>query len=329
MNISALVRRGWCTGIPVTSQILGEHNPENQPLPGVPTAGACDGARKGDGCGGWGVAIRLADGRLLERSGAEPDTTNNRQELRAAIEALQLLAQLPAWQGLELACDSRYVIDNLARSVPRWHRNGWRAATGEPVKNRDLWELLEAAAASAPWVRLVWVRGHNGHALNETADRLASAAAEALQLEQAAALIAAPSKQASEPVPGTPSGLLPQDWAELQASAIAADVAAANVASFGPGTDRHWELERAELVGHARHRIQTGSTAGNGHPQAPDGGGLLLPQVPERCWLAIADRQGLPRPDAAALAAGFWPWALATPGRASLRVRQPPAARWA
>jgi hypothetical protein len=164
-------------------------------------------------------------------------------------------------------------------------------------------------------------------------------------------------------------------------------VAALNVASFGAGTDRHWEAERAELVGHARHLIQTGSTTERGHaqaqpghlagrlialdkryahlaaggwrtlsdalpgvprfdqwkpasprakgrrdergnwaalpgqsvkyeapPQAPDGGGLLLPVVPERCWLAIADRQGLPRPDAAALAAGFWPWALATPG---------------
>ena len=221
----------------------------------APIAAACDGARKGDGCGGWGVAVRLADGRLLERSGAEHDTTNNRQELRAAIEALQLLAQLPNPQGLELACDSRYVIDNLARSLPRWHRNGWRTGTGEPVKNRDLWELLEAAAAAAPWVRLVWVWGHNGHTLNEAADRLASTAAEALQLEQAAAPIAAPHKQASEPVPGTPDGLLPLHWAELQASAIAADVAAANVASWGPSTPRHWETERAELVAHARLAI--------------------------------------------------------------------------
>lgn len=183
-------------------------------------------------------------------------------------------------------------------------------------------------------------------------------------------------EQASVVVPST--DLLPQHWAELQASAIATDVAALNVASFGPGTARHWELERAELVAHARLRIQTASTTANdlpqaqpGHltgrlialdkryahlaaggwrslsaalpglpsfdqwkpdqarlradkpgrsikyeapPQHPDGGGLLLPQVPERCWELIADRQGLPRPDAAALAAGFWPWAAATPG---------------
>jgi len=192
-------------------------------------------------------------------------------------------------------------------------------------------------------------------------------------------------EQASVVVPST--NLLPRDWVELQASAIAPDVAAVNVASFGPGTDRHWEAERAELVAHARHLIQTGSTTDKGHaqaqpghlagrlialdkryahlaaggwrslsdalpgvprfdqwkpasprakgrrddrgnwaplpgqsvkyeapPQTPDGGGLLLPHVPERCWLLIADRQGLPRPDAAALAAGFWSWALATPG---------------
>jgi hypothetical protein len=200
-------------------------------------------------------------------------------------------------------------------------------------------------------------------------------------------MIATPYKQASEPVPGTPAGLLPQHWAELQASAIAADVAAANVASFGPGTERHWELERRELVAHARLQIQTGSTTGRGlpqtqpghlagalialdkryahlaaggwrtlsaelpgvprfdqwkpssprakgrrddrgkwaplpgqsvkyeaPPQAPDGGGLLLPVVPLRCWKLICERQGLSLPDAAAQAAGFWPWALATPG---------------
>ena len=69
----------------------------------------------------------------------------------------------------------------------------------------------------------------------------------------------------------TPAGLLPEHWAELQASAIAADVAAANVASFGPGTPRHWEAERSELVAHARRKIQTESIAGNGHPQAQPG----------------------------------------------------------
>jgi hypothetical protein len=180
--------------------------------------------------------------------------------------------------------------------------------------------------------------------------------------------------------------LLPHHWAELQASGIAPDVAAANVASFGPGTDRHWESERAELIHHARLPILHGETSGkdkNGRyrrslsgqlwhldkryrhlveggwrslsdalpgvpifdqwkpaqarpkgrrdaagrweplpgqsvkyeapPGCPDGGGLLLPRIPDRCWALICERQGLPFPDAATRAAGFWPWAAATP----------------
>lgn len=175
-----------------------------------------------------------------------------------------------------------------------------------------------------------------------------------------------------------PLGLLPLHWAELQASAIPADVAACNVASWGPGTDRHWEAERAQLVAHARLKIQTESLTASGliqsqpghlapalialdqryrhlqaggwrtlsaeleglprfdqwkpdqarqrrdkpgrsikyeaPPQFPDGGGLLLPNVPERCWRLICQRQGLPFPDPATVAEGFWPWAAATPG---------------
>lgn len=179
---------------------------------------------------------------------------------------------------------------------------------------------------------------------------------------------------------------LADHWAELQRSAIAPDVAAANVASFGPGTDRHWESERAQLVAHARLKVQTTSTTGKGLPQAqpghltaalvaldrryrhlqaggwrslsdalpgleafdqwkpkqprakgrrnaaghweplagqaikyeappshPQGGGLLLPHVPERCWRLICERQGLSFPAEEARAAGFWAWAVATP----------------
>ena len=78
-------------------------------------------------------------------------------------------------------------------------------------------------------------------------------------------MIATPYQQPPADVP--PTGLLPQHWAELQASAIAADVGAANVTSWGPGTDRHWESERAELVAHARLRIQTESLTRSGRPR--------------------------------------------------------------
>jgi hypothetical protein len=188
------------------------------------------------------------------------------------------------------------------------------------------------------------------------------------------------------------TGLPSTVWAELQASGIAGDVAALNVAAFGPGTDRHWEDERAELVRFKRLAIHTESIAGNGSPQAqaghlaqalinldsryrhlqaggwrtlsealpdlpvfdewkpadprqkskrdprnldwvsqvdqhgnpvpnkyespprfPDGGGLLLPHVPGRCWELICQRHGLTLPDMEVRAAGFWLWALDTP----------------
>ena len=179
--------------------------------------------------------------------------------------------------------------------------------------------------------------------------------------------------------PACPPGLLPHHWAELQASGIAEDVAAANVASWGPGTDRHWEHEREAITRHKREAIDSTprtprNKAWHGHssggwkesrwaldrryrhlqaggwrslsdtlpglpvfdqwkpntprlrkdkpgrsikyeapPGFPDGGGLLLPRVPDRCWELICDRHGLPVPDDATRAAGFWAWALATP----------------
>jgi len=87
-------------------------------------------------------------------------------------------------------------------------------------------------------------------------------------------VIATPYQQAPEVVPSTP-GILARHWAELQASAIAPDVAAANVASWGPATERHWELERVELVRFARLKVQTESVAGNGCPQAKWGWALV------------------------------------------------------
>lgn len=207
-------------------------------LPANATAGACDGACKRGGWGGWGYVIELADGRQLQGSGAEADTTNNRQELRAAIEVLHALAELPHAGPVQLATDSRYVRDNLSRSLPRWKRNGWRRVDGQPVLNRDLWEQLEQAAAAAPWVELVWVKGHNGHPLNETADQLASAAAEQLrqQQQQPPAAVLSPVGSAWDATPAGPDGLLAKHLAEWQGSAVAPELVAANVASIA-GSD--------------------------------------------------------------------------------------------
>jgi ribonuclease HI len=136
---------------------------------------ATDGACKGNpGPGGWGAVLRFG-GHEKELSGGEPNTTNNRMELTAAIEALNLLTR-PC--RVKLSTDSKYVMDGLTRWIHGWQKNGWRTADKKPVKNAELWQALFAAAGRHE-IEWVWVKGHAGHPDNERADRLASAAAEA------------------------------------------------------------------------------------------------------------------------------------------------------
>jgi ribonuclease HI len=132
-----------------------------------------DGSCKGNpGPGGWGVVIR-AGARERELSGGEPETTNNRMELMAAIRGLEALTRACR---VQLYTDSNYVRDGITRWIHGWRRNGWRTADRKPVKNADLWrELVEAAEPHQ--IEWHWVRGHAGHPENERADALASAAA--------------------------------------------------------------------------------------------------------------------------------------------------------
>ncbi|QTD55535.1 ribonuclease HI [Parasphingorhabdus cellanae] len=134
---------------------------------------ATDGACKGNpGPGGWGALIRYGD-KEKEISGGEPETTNNRMELRAAIEALNTLKR-PC--KVKLSIDSTYVKDGITQWVFNWQRNGWRTAAKKPVKNADLWQdLLEAVKRHD--IEWHWVKGHAGDADNERADVLASDAA--------------------------------------------------------------------------------------------------------------------------------------------------------
>ncbi|MBK8373530.1 ribonuclease HI [Sphingorhabdus sp.] len=134
-----------------------------------------DGACKGNpGPGGWGAIIRYGQ-HEKEISGGEPDTTNNRMEMTAAIHALKTLIE-PC--RVSLHTDSKYVLDGITKWVHGWVRNGWKNASKQPVRNADLWhDLIEAAARHQ--IEWIWVKGHAGHVENERADRLASAAAEA------------------------------------------------------------------------------------------------------------------------------------------------------
>jgi ribonuclease HI len=99
--------------------------------------------------------------------------TNNRMELRAVLEALD---GLPGGEAVEVVSDSRYVVDALSRWIHGWRRKGWRTAAGEPVLNRDLIEAADARGRDLA-VRYLWVRGHDGHPVNEIVDALAQAAA--------------------------------------------------------------------------------------------------------------------------------------------------------
>lgn len=130
------------------------------------TDGACSG---NPGPGGWGVVLRWRDQEKTLRGG-EANTTNNRMELMAAICALDALKR-PC--EVVLYTDSRYVQQGIQEWLPNWKRRGWKTAGNQPVKNADLWQRLEQAAARHLQIEWRWVKGHAGHPQNEQADQLA------------------------------------------------------------------------------------------------------------------------------------------------------------
>jgi ribonuclease HI len=129
------------------------------------TDGACSG---NPGPGGWGAILMHGDKRK-ELHGGEKLTTNNRMELKAAIQALEALNR-PC--KVELHTDSQYVRQGITEWLPGWKARGWRTASKAPVKNDDLWRELDAARLRHD-VTWKWVKGHAGHPLNERADALA------------------------------------------------------------------------------------------------------------------------------------------------------------
>lgn len=129
------------------------------------TDGACSG---NPGPGGWGAVLYYQDTEK-ELYGGEKDTTNNRMEMTAAIEALRALKQ-PCI--VHLYTDSTYVKDGITKWMANWKRNNWRTASKQPVKNKELWQALEEALSKHD-ITWHWVRGHNGDTGNERADSLA------------------------------------------------------------------------------------------------------------------------------------------------------------
>lgn len=136
------------------------------------TDGAC---RGNPGVGGWGV-ILMYKGATKELYGGDPDTTNNRMELMAAIQALETLKK-PC--SIKLHIDSKYVLQGITEWLPNWKKRSWKTASKAPVKNEDLWRRLDVATERHT-IQWIWVKGHSGDAGNERADMLANCGIEAL-----------------------------------------------------------------------------------------------------------------------------------------------------
>ena len=139
------------------------------PLVTIYTDGSCS---PNPGPGGWGVVIMPDKGKKRELSGKVAETTNNRMELQASLEALRSLS---APCGVTLFTDSKYVQNGITKWITNWRNNNWLTADKEPVKNRDLWEALESEIQRHK-VEWIWVKGHADDPHNERADLLAVAA---------------------------------------------------------------------------------------------------------------------------------------------------------
>ena len=138
-----------------------------------------DGACRGNPApGGWAALLR-SQGIEKMLSGAEPETTNNQMELMAAIQGLEALKRT---SSVALTTDSQYVRQGITQWIHGWKRNGWKTSQKQPVKNKELWQRLDAAVESHD-VQWHWVKGHSGHEENERVDQAANDAIDVMQAQ--------------------------------------------------------------------------------------------------------------------------------------------------
>ena len=133
------------------------------------TDGSCIG---NPGPGGWGCVFVKSSGEVFSYSGGEASTTNNRMEMLAAISALLIITEKTSLKHIVIHTDSRYLKDGITSWITKWKKNKWMTANKTPVKNQELWEILDHLIQKIH-VEWQWVKAHNGHQYNEMADALA------------------------------------------------------------------------------------------------------------------------------------------------------------
>ena len=136
------------------------------------TDGGCSG---NPGPGGWAFVLTTGD-KQVKKSGGEPDTTNNKMELSAVINALKEVSSSPQWseQAVRIVTDSQYVKNGITSWINNWVKNGWKTSAKKPVKNKEYWVALKELTDSLD-VSWSWVKGHSGNELNEECDSMVGA----------------------------------------------------------------------------------------------------------------------------------------------------------
>jgi ribonuclease HI len=144
--------------------------PAERKIESIYTDGACSG---NPGPGGWGTVVYFTDGSVYEMGGADPQTTNNRMEMQAAIAGLEFLQSSKQKNPITLYTDSEYVKNGITKWINGWKKKGWKTSTGKAVLNQELWEQLDRL--NSPQVTWQYVRGHTGNVGNERCDAIARA----------------------------------------------------------------------------------------------------------------------------------------------------------
>ncbi|HAX88892.1 MAG TPA: ribonuclease HI [Cyanobacteria bacterium UBA11370] len=221
------------------------------------TDGACSG---NPGRGGWGTVAYFTDGSVYEIGGAEPQTTNNRMEMQAAIEALKLFKAFRQTEPVTLYTDSEYLKNGITKWIKGWKKKGWKTAQGKAVLNQDLWETLDQL--NSQHVDWQYIRGHSGNEGNDRCDAIARAFAcgksPVLQQTSTAGVTEARIKPITMPVTDVSDSNPASElvYQSVPSSLVTWDVDMIDSADYSPSGAID-ELPREERVAQLRNLIET------------------------------------------------------------------------